>query len=121
MSPDPKPLLSMPVQSSAEQQLPCNMTFSYSGLGDGTYVVSLFGFTAGPPATINSPQLIVSFYNPAAFFNGWSLGGQYGAYAMVYLGEDQGKPALFLQGWITDVANGGTFERIDYTFPVDAN
>ncbi|MBD8893024.1 hypothetical protein [Roseibium litorale] len=118
MSSDPKPFLSAPVQTSAEQSLPCNMTFSYSKLAEGNYAVSLFGFTAGPPATINSPQLIVSGYNPAAFFNGWSLGGQYGAYAMAYLGEDNGVPALFFQGWITSIESGAAFQYVSYTFPL---
>lgn len=110
------PMSSVTSNSTIEQPLPGNMTFTYSKLADGTYSVSLFGFTAGPPATINSPQMIMSAYNPAAFFNGWSLGGQYGAYAMAYL-EDNGEgTSLYLHGWITSVAGGGTFEPIDYKF-----
>lgn len=101
-----------------EQNLPFNMTFAYAQLPEGIYV-SLFGFTAGPPATITSPQLITPQYNPAAFFNGWSLGGQYGAYAMAYVGEDKGKSTLFFQGWVTGLAtSGGEFEYVQYKFPL---
>lgn len=120
MANDENPLFSAEVQSSHQQELPCNMTFAYSRLGDGTYTVSLFGFTAGPPATINSPQLIVSGYNPAAFFNGWSLGGQYGAYAMAYLGEKEGTPTLYFQGWITNITSGGAFQYVSYEFDLSA-
>ncbi|SHL46953.1 hypothetical protein [Roseibium suaedae] len=116
MSSDPKPFVSALAETSAEQSLPCNMTFSYSKLPEGNYVVSLFGFTAGPPATINSPQLIVSSYNPAAMFNGWSIGGQYGAYAMAYLGEEKGVPTLFFQGWITSIESGAAFQYVSYSF-----
>lgn len=112
------PLSFVSSSGATEQPLPGNMTFTYSKLADGAYAVSLSGYTAGPPAAINSPQMIVSGYNPAAFFNGWSLGGQYGAYAMAYLGEDDDAATLYLQGWINSVSGGGVFERIDYQFPL---
>lgn len=117
MAMDAPPGLSLD-ESSNEQQLPCNMTFSYTQLDYGIYVW-LSGMTAGPPATINAPQLITPGYNPAAFFNGWSLGGQYGAYAMAFLGEKDGVPTIFLKGWVTDISTSeGEFHYIDYHFPL---
>ncbi|MTH96803.1 hypothetical protein [Roseibium sp. RKSG952] len=114
----PKPLEDLTEDEVTTQNLPCNMTFSFSKLNEGSYIVWLSGFTAGPPATINAPQLITSFYNPAAMFDGWSLGGQYGAHAMAFFGEDGEVPTLFFQGWITNIQNEGKFEHVSFKFPL---
>ncbi len=88
---------------SESVDLPCNMTFTYTKTEMGLHV-SLSGFTAGPPATVNSPQLITPEYNPAAFFNGISLGGSYAAYAMAYFDSHTG--TLSVNGRVSNFEGG---------------
>lgn len=88
---------------SESVELPCNMTFFYTDTELGL-LVSLSGFTAGPPATVNSPQLITPEYNPAAFFNGISLGGNYAAYAMAYY--DSQTKTLSVNGRVSNFEGG---------------
>lgn len=90
---------------SESVELPCNMTFFYAETEMGLHV-SLSGFTAGPPATVNSPQLITPEYNPAAFFNGISLGGGYGAYAMAYF--DSHTRTLSVNGRVSNFEGGSS-------------
>jgi hypothetical protein len=91
--------------ATGEQQqvsLPCNMTFDYAETPAGV-LVSVFGFTAGPPATVNSPQILVPGYNPAACFNGPSLGGNYFAYMIAFL-DTEHIPTIKLRGWVTSIS-----------------
>ena len=97
-----------------DQPLPQNMTFSYAQIDDGTFYVSLYGFTAGPPATVTSPALLTLGYNPATFFNGLALGAMYSAHAMAFLQPQK----LYFQGWIASAEAGWAPEYVSYAFDV---
>ncbi len=109
---------------SKEQQqieLPCNMTFNYVETEAGI-LVSVYGFTAGPPATINSPQILVPCYNPAACFDGFSIGGQYCAHMIAFLDTQVSTPIIKLRGWVTsfDQSSEGKFHEVSKEIQVKA-
>ncbi len=115
--------LSTPVFENAtgeiqQVELPCNMMFDYTEM-EGGILVSLSGFTAGPPATINSPQILVPFYNPAACFNGYSINGNIG-YMIAFL-DIQPSPVIKVHGWISSISDCmGKFNEVSLELPVKA-